>query len=1267
MSIKALDELSKSVCNEGNEKYPENLFKRLRSLINLLTSNKELYSSALTECNEIFSGHMVTLYELRPAAALKFSLSIIMKVFKGRLAPILKLESTKDSLKAVKINEEVLRMVFNGIQNYLECDKPDSEQVGSALYKPVLGMLGSTLGLKLSARIRSQAYGLISDTAEGSGPNKLLLKDKAILGGSRLGRTMASTNDYLVLDTLLQLLARITPSAQDASGRKELAKEVFQSAKMLKAFGKPACKELSLLLENATGDQWEMTSDRIIATLAKVDSQKPQPFVLTCQEIHANSNTFRHPKPLDKIYMDSEGFIVNIQEEDAVDCLEVNYRSVTSIQLQERPQGSLSVTLSLSSPPMKGFEAVMSTSGLHTVAFTILSSQAADFKQFLQNRKLGAVIEHKPMAVSETKFSLADPLNVNGSYTLKGKSQELEKFYASSVVQSPGLSLDGHVVHKDVASTLGNIDKADITPEEEPPQERPEFVSSKRLENEDRSRKLRMKKVTESKLPVLKNQVTILNGNLSDLECLLSKDFMTPRKTSGPEHISFTNGQTRGEHEIARSTGILVPVIRPVAENKTPLSERDTSSATLKRKRDRIDVDGSDESDINIYKATKSRVPYNSQLLRPLETAAARSTTKYKSRARKSSPPLSPGINFDELPVRASPKAIHQPKLGLHDKLPSRPGKEEPIVLKSEVISASPQANPVKSNKRTKKECKIVSEEETVPSRRTRRVTKRDKVIESDENQEDDHAHVPSAGAKAEVSVVPITKDLFAMRPSTPVLLSTHQQVIEHPTKSKRMPWKNNQSAVYANNAAGENIIGVDIISSNKAKPNPPKSKLKGKETEKPKRMENLPVTKNNIPPSIAADPILKTIQSISAHSSSLTLPQSAIALEPLELDIAIAQAESFCMDVDDYNDSAGILITTSNDAIEERNRRDEASVAELDIQQTRIGREDHRMSALKVVTRTDLPFSVRSSSPPATSVPPRSILRKPVQTIDLTHLNNSKTTSSEGKQSNVDILEVDDLPDEEPVDVSKQPSVPVPKSSSNEQRLGVTFAADTKKAWSLSGSPSPHRIDLKAMKRVSNIPSRLPRLVVKREAKEIMLATPSKMKKIQKFEVPRGLRKTHSFAPQKVMKSACDTADCESDEDEIERELSPDEKIVNVLNDIQGVILDNLSRKFNIATTNTRNAVHGLRSFAAEEIHKMLEDSIKHRKNLVHLEEQYGHYSRELQQGFDEIATVNEDIDKRFRQAIVDHDQKGLMRIMPKKLAERPKIIQNLAASSSA
>lgn len=70
-----------------------------------------------------------------------------------------------------------------------------------------------------------------------------------------------------------------------------------------------------------------------------------------------------------------------------------------------------------------------------------------------------------------------------------------------------------------------------------------------------------------------------------------------------------------------------------------------------------------------------------------------------------------------------------------------------------------------------------------------------------------------------------------------------------------------------------------------------------------------------------------------------------------------------------------------------------------------------------------------------------------------------------------------------------------------------------------------------------------------------------------------------------------------------------------------------------------------------------------EHRKNLVQLEEKYAKYGREMRNGFEEQTKTNAEIDKRLRQAVLDHDKHGLSKKMPRKLASRPKIFLSLTA----
>ncbi|KAF8587416.1 hypothetical protein K439DRAFT_824696 [Ramaria rubella] len=120
-----------------------------------------------------------------------------------------------------------------------------------------------------------------------------------------------------------------------------------------------------------------------------------------------------------------------------------------------------------------------------------------------------------------------------------------------------------------------------------------------------------------------------------------------------------------------------------------------------------------------------------------------------------------------------------------------------------------------------------------------------------------------------------------------------------------------------------------------------------------------------------------------------------------------------------------------------------------------------------------------------------------------------------------------------------------------------------------------------------------------------------------------------------------------------------------------------------------TRIATQGLRSYAADEIKEMHRAryvdpfgvhtntlstpphssltahtilSLEHRKNMIHLEEEYAEYGRKIKRNFEEQNKITESIDRCLRQAVLDHDKNGLSKTMPAVLVMRPKIFQNLS-----
>lgn len=70
-----------------------------------------------------------------------------------------------------------------------------------------------------------------------------------------------------------------------------------------------------------------------------------------------------------------------------------------------------------------------------------------------------------------------------------------------------------------------------------------------------------------------------------------------------------------------------------------------------------------------------------------------------------------------------------------------------------------------------------------------------------------------------------------------------------------------------------------------------------------------------------------------------------------------------------------------------------------------------------------------------------------------------------------------------------------------------------------------------------------------------------------------------------------------------------------------------------------------------------------EHGQNLICLEAKYAAYGREMQSGFEDLIKTNENIEKRLRRAVYDHDKHGLSKKMPIKLATRPKMLQKLLA----
>lgn len=85
---------------------------------------------------------------------------------------------------------------------------------------------------------------------------------------------------------------------------------------------------------------------------------------------------------------------------------------------------------------------------------------------------------------------------------------------------------------------MGNIGEENVSPETKPPQERSALAFTEHFETEDRMK-------SKSKPPRLEHQVTIPDGDASNLESFMAKDFTASKTTSRPEDASLALGKKR--------------------------------------------------------------------------------------------------------------------------------------------------------------------------------------------------------------------------------------------------------------------------------------------------------------------------------------------------------------------------------------------------------------------------------------------------------------------------------------------------------------------------------------------------------------------------------------------------------------------------------------------------------------------------------------------------------------------------------------------------
>jgi hypothetical protein len=199
---------------------------------------------------------------------------------------------------------------------------------------------------KYSVPLRVSVYSLLSTTADSCLENKDKLRDNKILGGTRLGRVITKTKDYLALEQLLILLAYLLPHTSHTAGRMAGRPERLRFLQDCFDDSTEPGKDLIDLLKYVVSPDWEITSDKIVDILAH-DISVAQPFVMNSFALRGVSGA--RPSPVHRFYLDRTSILFNFEDEDGgIEGMHVPYTSVEHVDIST----SGTVVAKLALPPL---------------------------------------------------------------------------------------------------------------------------------------------------------------------------------------------------------------------------------------------------------------------------------------------------------------------------------------------------------------------------------------------------------------------------------------------------------------------------------------------------------------------------------------------------------------------------------------------------------------------------------------------------------------------------------------------------------------------------------------------------------------------------------------------------------------------------------------------------------------------------------------------------------------------------------------------------
>ncbi|KAJ7039833.1 hypothetical protein C8F04DRAFT_1231237 [Mycena alexandri] len=130
-------------------------------------------------------------------------------------------------------------------------------------------------------------------------------------------------------------------------------------------------------------------------------------------------------------------------------------------------------------------------------------------------------------------------------------------------------------------------------------------------------------------------------------------------------------------------------------------------------------------------------------------------------------------------------------------------------------------------------------------------------------------------------------------------------------------------------------------------------------------------------------------------------------------------------------------------------------------------------------------------------------------------------------------------------------------------------------------------------------------------------------------------------------------------DHDYNKRSYSPMQGIVEILGEIQTVVIERISRRFDDVQSDVRAGRDAILRGAAENLESMCAESEAHFNTLVDFEEEYAAYHRKIIMGWDDMHNSAEAMSKALGQIIQQHDRHSLSKKLPPTMFTVPAILR--------